>query len=493
LKPHLLQVVALLSFSSALVACGSTNDRAPSGTAAANAGGTAGNSGAAPTWHADIAPLVAGHCQGCHQDGGISPFSLQTYAQAKMWSPSFDAVLRTGKMPPFLAADTATCQPRFGFKDDLRVTTEQIDLFKAWQDAGCPEGDPSTAAALPSPPELALKDADINVTIPAPVTITGTSDQFICFSLAPDLSSIAATGAEATLLGERVLIDGAQVKPGNAAIVHHVLVFTDKDGQSAALAGDKGYYDCFGGPQLDAPGLLMAWAPGATPITAPAGVAMALPSTGRLVVQVHYHPTGKPETDSATSIQLRGYKAGIPDYIGSLNLIGNARGPSAGGMGLQSGPDDTGAAPEFRIPAGVADHTEAMLFAIPKATADYRLWAVGTHMHYVGTDMRIGITRATPGDEPADECLLETPRWDFNWQRGYLYDTPIDQAPTLKTGDVLNLRCSYDNTMNNPFVQRALVQQGLTAPRDVVLGESTLDEMCLGVFGLAQKVSDLLK
>jgi hypothetical protein len=33
----------------------------------------------------------------------------------------------------------------------------------------------------------------------------------------------------------------------------------------------------------------------------------------------------------------------------------------------------------------------------------------------------------------------------------------------------------------------------LSEPRDVLLGEETLDEMCLGIFGFAQKVSDLLK
>jgi hypothetical protein len=42
-------------------------------------------------------------------------------------------------------------------------------------------------------------------------------------------------------------------------------------------------------------------------------------------------------------------------------------------------------------------------------------------------------------------------------------------------------------------VAQALQQQGLTEPRDVGLGEATLDEMCLGVFGIAQKVSDLLQ
>jgi len=497
-RPYYLVALTLL-----LSACGGTEDKGGN-VAAGSAAGTGGSSngsggssnmtppGEAPTWHQDIAPLVTGRCQGCHQDGGIAPFSLQSYQQAKMWSPTFDAPLRSGAMPPFLAADTKDCKPRYGFKDDLRLSPEQIDLFKRWNDAGCPEGDPATAAPLPEPPKLDLEDPDVDVKIPSPVTVEGPGDKFICFSLAPDLTPLKATGPEAALLGDRVLIDGAQVHPGNNAIVHHVLVFTDKEGKSAELAGDKGYYDCFGGPQLDEPGLVMAWAPGATPVTAPEGVAMALPSTGRIVIQVHYHPTGSPQTDDATSVQLRGYRAGIPSYIGTLSLIGNARGPSANGMGLQAGPDD-GAKPEFKIPAGVTDHTESMRFAIPKADADYRIWAIGSHMHYVGTDMRIGITRANPGDEPADECLLDTPRWDFNWQRGYLYDTPIDQAPSAKAGDVLNLRCTYDNSMQNPFVATALNEQGLKEPRDVLLGEETLDEMCLGIFGIAQKVSDLVK
>jgi hypothetical protein len=35
-------------------------------------------------------------------------------------------------------------------------------------------------------------------------------------------------------------------------------------------------------------------------------------------------------------------------------------------------------------------------------------------------------------------------------------------------------------------------EQGLGAPKDVHLGESTLDEMCLGVFAVAVKLSDVI-
>jgi hypothetical protein len=47
----------------------------------------------------------------------------------------------------------------------------------------------------------------------------------------------------------------------------------------------------------------------------------------------------------------------------------------------------------------------------------------------------------------------------------------------------VHLRCRYDNSTDNPFVMAALREQGLSQPRDVSIGEQTLDEMCLGVVG----------
>jgi hypothetical protein len=103
--------------------------------------------------------------------------------------------------------------------------------------------------------------------------------------------------------------------------------------------------------------------------------------------------------------------------------------------------------------------------------------------------MSIQATRPTPTtDDPANECLLETPRWDFNWQRQYAYDAEIAALPTLHAGDQLTMKCTYDNSMDNPFVKRALLEQKLTAPQDVTLGETTLDEMCLGAVNFIFKV-----
>ena len=112
-----------------------------------------------------------------------------------------------------------------------------------------------------------------------------------------------------------------------------------------------------------------------------------------------------------------------------------------------------------------------------------KIVSVGSHMHWVGTNMTVEIERpAARGNQPAKECLLATPHYDFNWQRAYSYEQPIHALPTLKGGDKLRLRCTYDNSTDNRNLARALAEQRVASPVDVRIGEQTLDEMCLNFF-----------
>lgn len=427
-----------------------------------------------PTWHQDIAPLVAEKCSTCHREGGIAPFTLDGYTQGAIWAElAFDAIER-GDMPPWGQDNTEECQPRHGFLGDSRFTDAQLELLGAWIEAGKPEGDPATAAPLPEPASLELEDADVRLEMPSDITIAPGQDQFWCFVVDPDFTNTE-------------FIDGVQIDPGNDAIVHHVLVYVDDNGESVGLADDQGRYECFGGPGLAEPRLLAAWAPGSIPSTMPEGVAMDIPAGAKLVVNIHYHPTGGVEQlDDGTALDIR-FAKGAPQYFGQLALIGNFEGPLGGGMGLLPGPGDGANGPEFRIPAGADDHTETMMIELPAEVPELKLWQASTHMHYVGTDMVIQLDRALPepGTNIDEECLIQTPRYSFEWQRGYRYDAPLDQVPTLRAGDVLSMRCNYNNSMSNPYVVEALAEQDLGAPIDVYLGEETLDEMCLGVFGIA--------
>ncbi|MES2637956.1 MAG: hypothetical protein V4850_00675 [Myxococcota bacterium] len=432
-------------------------------------GTNAAGAPAHPTWHADIAPIVVEHCGSCHVAGGVAPFALDTYAVAGPMAASLAASVEAGTMPPWGARTTDECEPRFGFLDDPRLSDAEQALLRAWVDEGAPEGDAATGAPLPPPVDLALANPTHEVA-PADAYVTsGDTDEFRCFSVDP---ALATDG----------WLTGLQVVPGNPEVVHHVLVYADPGRESASLVGADGTYSCFGGSGLGLGGALLgAWAPGAFPFEAPRGTGISLEAGSLVVMQIHYHPAGQTAAPDTTTLQLRVADT-PPGRVAMLALLGNA---SSALEGLENGPDDRDARAEFRVPADVANHVESIRYPIPPFGQELQIFSAGTHMHYVGTDMLIEVDHAAPqGDEPGTECLVQTPDWDFNWQRAYSYDAPLDEVPVIRGGDTLRLRCTYDNTLANPGVRTALDDAGLSTPTDVYLGEETIDEMCLGVFGI---------
>jgi hypothetical protein len=72
------------------------------------------------------------------------------------------------------------------------------------------------------------------------------------------------------------------------------------------------------------------------------------------------------------------------------------------------------------------------------------------------------------------ECGLQIDDWDFHWQDSYRLKRPIVVEPT----DVLSIECHFDNSgARQPLVG------GVALPvSDVNWGETTQDEMCLGLF-----------
>jgi hypothetical protein len=343
-------------------------------------------------------------------------------------------------------------------------------MLQAWADDGAPAGDPDQAAPIPEPPGLALDGVTQRVSPPVGYATSGNQDQFVCFVLDPGIATTA-------------WVTGLDLVPSDLSVSHHgVLMAVPPAGQAEldALVGPDGYYDCFGGVGVTGAYFLGVWVPGALPFETPEGVGIPFVAGSRLVLQMHYHPAGKSHPPEKTEVQLR-VTTTRPAKQLLFSGIGNA--PTA--PLLLPDQDDRGVV-EFRVPAGVADHTETMRFPVAIAsTQRFPIVSAFPHMHYVGVDLEVDIARASPAPgEPAEECLVKVPRWNFDWQRTYLYDAPIDELPTVGNGDELTIRCLYDNTLANPFVQRGLDEQGLTQPVDVYLGEQTLDEMCIAGFGV---------
>ncbi len=429
-------------------------------------------SGETLTFAQAIEPLVQDKCQGCHRTGGIAPFPLVTYEDVKaMGAAAKDKVVRR-EMPPWGAFDDATCTVKHAFRDDLRLTDAQIDTFVRWVDSGMPLGDPSKRP----PPRTtfgATNLADKNATfeLPTPYSVVPGKDDIRCFPIDPGFT-------------EDTWIGGSNVVPGDPRVVHHVIVYVDPKGEGVAKAGAAGSYPCFGGPEVASPSLLLAWAPGVPPTSYGEAIGLKIPKGAHLVMQVHYHPGQETVTDR-TSVELKKlpYK---PAYVADVILAGNAE-DDKGIIKLLPGPDDPPSGPAFVIPSNVKGHTESMELVVPEKIGEVTLpelsvYSVGAHMHWAGVDMKIEVERKAPSDgQPAKECLLGTPKYDFNWQRGYQYDLPIDELPVVGPGDKLRFTCTYDNTTDNRHVVRAMSEMRMSSPPEIKLGESTLDEMCLGV------------
>src|SRR5262249_19728251 len=156
----------------------------------------------------------------------------------------------------------------------------------------------------------------------------------------------------------------------------------------------------------------------------PHGVGRYLPAGADVLLQVHYHKSGKPETD-ATRVGLYFAKGPIDKQV-----RGGAVLPPRGRFRIR---------PDLRIPAGDPDHEAPGTWTVPY---DAHLTAVAPHMHWLGKDFRL---RATRPDGSA-LTLIRVDDWDFNWQGTYDFITP----PALPRGTRIDLVAHFDNSDRNP-------------------------------------------
>src|SRR6185437_13356122 len=167
---------------------------------------------AAVTYNKDIAPILFEHCASCHRRGEAGGFSLLTYADARKRSRLIEQVTRTRYMPPWLP------QPGFGeFADENRLTAQQIATIREWVGAGAPEGNPADSPRPPAfTPGWQLGKPDLVLTVPKPFSVPADGpDLFWNFVISP---SIAKTR----------FVRSVEVRPGNAASVHHANLLVDR-------------------------------------------------------------------------------------------------------------------------------------------------------------------------------------------------------------------------------------------------------------------------
>lgn len=464
--------LAGLSLAGLVVLVGSTGGVMTTGCSSSKTGPPSAT-GEEITFTSTIEALVQDKCQSCHRDGGIAPFPLVTYEDMKAMGALAKDKVANRQMPPWGEFDDDDCTMQRKFKDDLSMTQEQVDTFVGWVDDGMPLGDPTKHVPPRTFTENTLVDKTNAYALAEPYMVEATGkDDIRCFPIDPGFT-------------EDTWVGGSNIIPGDPKVVHHVIVFIDYDNEGIKLADGKSNYSCFGGPRLQKQSLLLAWAPGVPPTRYGEDSGLRIAKNARLVLQVHYHP-GPSTVPDKTTIELKTLHT-KPKYMAEIILVGNVNGGEASVTKLLPGPSDPSSGPAFFIPSNAKNHTETMEAVIPDKNGFVQVpplsvYAVGTHMHWAGVDMEIEVDRKKPSDtQPAHECLLGTPRYDFNWQRHYVYDAPLDRLPLISPGDKLRFRCTYDNSTDNPHIAKSMAEQRMNVPPNIKLGETTNDEMCQGV------------
>ncbi|HYG75555.1 MAG TPA: hypothetical protein VEK08_11180 [Planctomycetota bacterium] len=376
------------------------------------------------TFNKHIAPIMFQNCVSCHRPGEVAPFSLMTYEEVKK---KLKMVVRTTHekiMPPWKA------EPGYGeFSGERVLKPEQIAMIKKWADAGAPEGNPSDLPKAPvftsdwqlGKPDLVIEMAE-EFTVPAEGR-----DIYRCFVIPINNT-------------EDKYVSAVEYRPGNRAVVHHALLFLDNTGKARQkdAADPKPGYSSGGGPGFVPTGGLGGWAPGLFPHPYPDGVAAVIQKNSDLIIQTHFHPSGKVETEKS---RVAIYFAKKPP---TRILVGS---------GLTSINID--------IPPGEKNYKAAASVTLP---VDTEWVSVTPHAHLICKEIKADYV--LPGGEK--KPLIWIKKWDFNWQDQYMFKQPLK----LPKGTKIEMEFTYDNSSeneNNPS----------NPPKRVRLGEQTVDEMAL--------------
>jgi hypothetical protein len=254
-----------------------------------------------------------------------------------------------------------------------------------------------------------------------------------------------------TNLRRDTYISAVEYRPGNRRVVHHIMAFLDSTGAGRQRdAADPGPgYTSYSGAGVEVEGDLGGWAAGNVPHLLPAGIGRLVPARSDALLQVHYHPTGKPEVDR-TQLGIYFCHAPVRQSLHWANATND----------------------KFRLTPGQANIEVKATWNVP---VDLEALAVTPHMHQLGRDFRMIVLY--PGGRTQD--LLHIDAWDPNWQNTYFFEKRIP----LPRGSTVKIVAHFDNSAHprNPH----------HPPKLVTWGPEASDEMCVGYIGVVKKGQDL--
>jgi hypothetical protein len=372
----------------------------------------------APTYSADIAPIIQDVCMRCHVEGGLGPFTLTSYDEVRRYASRIRKSVLERSMPPWHLDPTIGIQ---AYNNDISLSREQVDMVLAWVDAGTPEGDPADLPPLPEErwtwgesweleSELGPPDVLVN-SGPIPIPAAGQDvwpDVVLPWEPLEETRYLRAAEIRNTVYGRRAL--------------HHNNVRLNLEGRPSGRmvgAGASKTYDLFAedtGVRLD-------------------------PGPGQLNWGLHYALYGEAFVDTV-EVALWFYPEDEPPLYESTveyhHLIDQYTAGEPRGRDI------------LIPPHGTQTMTRVVVLDEP-----IMINSIRPHMHLHGVGQSVEVIwpvrerdylghTASPG-----EMLSAVNNYDHNWQTSYSYQ---EQArPLLPKGTALMFRTHFDNTANNPL------------------------------------------
>jgi len=413
--------------------------------------GTAATSDTAPpppgktTFYKDVLPVLQNNCQSCHRAGEVAPMSLMTYEEARPWASAIKSAILTKKMPPWYA------DAQYGhFSNERKLTAQEIKTLVTWVDGGAQAGSP--------------KDA------PQPVKFVdgwniGTPDKVIEMPVAYNVPPQGTVEYQYLLIPggfkEDAWVQAAEVRPGNRAVVHHVIAFIRPPGSEWMKDAKPGEFfvpkkqandnpesgDRSNQPRQRRRGdfgeNLVGYAPGLQPLSLGSDQARLVKAGSDIVLQLHYTPNGTASLDKT-----------------KIGLIYAKQAPKLRNVSIGA------SNASFRIPPNDPNYEVKSQVLLQETVT---LSDLMPHMHFRGKDFLFQVIYP----DGKTETLLSVPKYDFNWQLGYTLEKPL----VLPKGTRIECTAHFDNTANNPY--------NPDPTKEVKWGDQTWEEMMIGWFSVS--------
>jgi hypothetical protein len=381
---------------------------------------------AAPTYEADVRPLLDRHCTKCHRAGEIGPMALTNYAEVRPWAKAIRDAVVSKTMPPWFA------DRKVGhFANDPSLSNAEIATIRDWVESGAQRGTPVRISSVSGREEWQIGKPDWIATMPRAIAVPASKEMDYQFVMLP--------GGFA----KDRWVTAAEVRPGDRAVVHHLVVYVREAGSDWLKGAEPGVpFVPARGSATTKSDILIVYAPGAGPMRLPSGMAKKIPAGADLVLQIHYTPKGRATTD----------RSQIALQFGAA--------PDRRVLTLQMANEN------FVVPAGDAAYRVTVSGTLPQPAL---LLGFLPHMHLRGRRFEYEIV----GEGGRVEALLRVDPYRFQWQLYYALAEPLQ----LAAGTRLRFTATYDNSRNNPLNPDPTM--------DVHVGEQSRDEMMVGFFDVA--------